>query len=312
MQNTSWPCATSHSISERPRAEIEHVPAVDQRRHQQDRRRELRAARARSAAGATCSRSTRPSAASCRRAAGPSGARLQQRDDRVERASSSAPSSRVERLEAVAQPLVDRLAAQLERRGERAVLDGERRLGDEVALDRLVARELVVDRVDALRRRGASARRAARRGAPTRRRRGTGARRRRRRRARSPDRRRTRLDVRGRDVLAAGGDEDVLLAIDDLEEAVVGPAADVAGPEPAVVGERRGGRVRILEVAGEHVLAAREDLAVVGELELDRGQRLADRVEAERVGAVERQRRRRLGEAVALDDRARRQRGAAP
>ena len=106
----------------------------------------------------------------------------------------------------------------------------------------------------------------------------------------------------GGHVLAARGDEDVLLAIDDLEEAVLGEAADVAGLEPAVVGE---GLLRgrlVLVVAGEDVRAAREDLAVLGELELDRRQRLADRVEAERVGPVERQRRRRLGQAVALDD----------
>jgi hypothetical protein len=52
------------------------------------------------------------------------------------------------------------------------------------------------------------------------------------------------LDVRGRDVLAARGDEDVLLAIDDLEEAVLGEAADVAGLEPAVVGEGSRGSPR--------------------------------------------------------------------
>ena len=43
------------------------------------------------------------------------------------------------------------------------------------------------------------------------------------------------LDVRGRHVLAARGHQDVLLAIDDLQEAVVGEAPDVAGLEPAVL-----------------------------------------------------------------------------
>ena len=113
------------------------------------------------------------------------------------------------------------------------------------------------------------------------------------------------LDVGGRHVLAAGGDQDVLLAVDDLQEAVVGEAADVAGLEPAVLGERRGGGGRVLVVAGEHAGAARQDLAVVGQLQLDRRQRLAHRVEAERAGAVEGQGRRGLGQAVALDDAAR-------
>ena len=70
----------------------------------------------------------------------------------------------------------------------------------------------------------------------------------------------------GGHVLAAGGDEDVLLAVDDLQEAVVGEAADVAGLEPAVVGEGLAGGLGILVVAGEDDRAAGEDLAVLGEL----------------------------------------------
>ena len=42
------------------------------------------------------------------------------------------------------------------------------------------------------------------------------------------------LDVLRRDVLAAGGDDDVLLAVGDAEEAVGVELADVAGAEPAV------------------------------------------------------------------------------
>src|SRR6185369_11107802 len=110
------------------------------------------------------------------------------------------------------------------------------------------------------------------------------------------------LDVRGRDVLAPRVDEDVLLAIDDLEKAVLGPTADVARAEPAVLGERGGGCGRVLEVAREHVRATREDLAVGVELQLERRQRLADRIETERAGPIECERGRRLGEAVALDD----------
>jgi putative peptidoglycan lipid II flippase len=49
-------------------------------------------------------------------------------------------------------------------------------------------------------------------------------------------------------------------------------------------------------VAAEDVRALREDLAVLRELELDGRERLADAVEAERIGAVQREGRRRLGE----------------
>ena len=110
------------------------------------------------------------------------------------------------------------------------------------------------------------------------------------------------LDVGGRNVLAAGSDEDVLLAIDDLEKAVVREAAHVAGLEPAIVGEGFFRGRGILVVAAEDARAAREDLAVLGELELDRREHLSDGVEAKRIGAIERERGRRLGEAVPLDD----------
>ena len=76
--------------------------------------------------------------------------------------------------------------------------------------------------------------------------------------------------------------------------------ADVAGVEPAVLERARGVLVRV-EVAGRDVLAAHEDLAVGGDLHLDAGDRLADRslLRAERM--IQRDDRRRLGQAVALD-----------
>ena len=46
------------------------------------------------------------------------------------------------------------------------------------------------------------------------------------------------LDVRRRHVLAGGVDDELLLAVDDLEVAVVVDLADVAGVQPAVVVER--------------------------------------------------------------------------
>src|SRR5438045_8010375 len=51
------------------------------------------------------------------------------------------------------------------------------------------------------------------------------------------------LEILRRDVLAAGRDDQVLLAIGDLEEAVLVELADVAGAEPAVLRER--GRRRL-------------------------------------------------------------------
>ena len=47
------------------------------------------------------------------------------------------------------------------------------------------------------------------------------------------------LEVLRRDVLAAGGDDDVLLAVGDHEEAVVVDVPDVAGVHEALVVERR-------------------------------------------------------------------------
>src|SRR5437868_12686127 len=64
------------------------------------------------------------------------------------------------------------------------------------------------------------------------------------------------------DVLAAGGDDDVLLAIRDAQEAVF-DRADVAGMEPPIGVDYLGRRFRFLVVALHHVRALRQDLAVV-------------------------------------------------
>src|SRR5213595_3622627 len=58
----------------------------------------------------------------------------------------------------------------------------------------------------------------------------------------------TLLDVRRRYVLASGGDENVFLAIDDLQKPLVGEAAPVAGLEPPVGGERLSARRRVFMV----------------------------------------------------------------
>ena len=70
------------------------------------------------------------------------------------------------------------------------------------------------------------------------------------------------LEVRRADVLAAGGDDQLLLAVDDREVAVLVDLADVAGVEPAVVVEGLGRLLRVVEVALEDVAAAADDLVV--------------------------------------------------
>src|SRR5205085_12016151 len=73
------------------------------------------------------------------------------------------------------------------------------------------------------------------------------------------------LDVRRRDVLAARGDEDVLLAIGDRDEAVGIDLGDVARPEPAVFAQNVVRRVLVLEVAGEDGGAPNQQLAVLAQ-----------------------------------------------
>ena len=109
------------------------------------------------------------------------------------------------------------------------------------------------------------------------------------------------LDRRGRDVLAAGRDDEVLLAVGDRQVAVGVEVADVAGVEPPVA-QRRRGFLGPVEVALHDVRPAREHLAVVRDPDLDAGDRDADRAEAGAPGRVDRDAGRTLGEAVALAD----------
>ena len=110
------------------------------------------------------------------------------------------------------------------------------------------------------------------------------------------------LEVGRRDVLAAGGDDDVLLAPGDVEEAVLVHAPEVAGVEPSV-DEGLARRVGVLVVAAEDVVAAKEDLAVLGDLHLNALESLADRSEAVALTRVDDRRGRGLGHAVSLEDR---------
>src|SRR5829696_2969258 len=111
------------------------------------------------------------------------------------------------------------------------------------------------------------------------------------------------LEVRGGEVLAARGDDDVLLAACDREEAVVVDLAEVAGMQPALVVEDLLGRLLVRPVAREDAGAAHEDLAVPRDRHLDALERLADGAEAEVVGPVDRPEADRLRHPVALHDR---------
>ena len=109
------------------------------------------------------------------------------------------------------------------------------------------------------------------------------------------------LDVLRGDVLSARGDDDVLLAVGDREEPVLVDRPDVSRLQPAVLGEGRGRRLGVLEVALEHRLAPDEDLAVRCDPDLGARQDGANGAEPVEVGAVRRARGRALGEPVALD-----------
>src|SRR5207248_834846 len=100
----------------------------------------------------------------------------------------------------------------------------------------------------------------------------------------------------------AGGDDDVLLAVGEREEAVLAQVADVARAEPPVAGEYLACRLGILVVAGEDRRRADEHLAVVCEPQLDVRHRQADGAEAEARRPVDRGGRRALRLAPAFDD----------
>src|ERR671933_1891858 len=111
-----------------------------------------------------------------------------------------------------------------------------------------------------------------------------------------------RLDLAWVDVEPAADDE-LLRAPGDLEAAVlVVDPPEVAGPEPAVVGQRLRRRVGPVPVAGEDLRPADEDLAVLAvEPDLDAGQRPADAAGQARAVVGIRDVEPRLGAAVALE-----------
>ena len=78
------------------------------------------------------------------------------------------------------------------------------------------------------------------------------------------------LQLRRRDVLAAGGDDDVLDAIDDLQVRALDPFADISGVQPALGIDRVGRGVWLAPVSREGTRMPGEDLAgSLGEDHLD-------------------------------------------
>ena len=90
--------------------------------------------------------------------------------------------------------------------------------------------------------------------------------------ARLPDKRvllQQRLEVRGRDVLAAGGDDELLLAVDDPQVPIGVQRADIPGVQPPLGIDRLGRLLGILVVALHHVATAHQHLTVLGDTNLD-------------------------------------------
>ena len=103
------------------------------------------------------------------------------------------------------------------------------------------------------------------------------------------------------DVLAAGGDDEVLLAVGDRQVAVLVERPHVARVQPAV-DDRGLRRLWVVPVAEHDVRPSGEDLAVVGDPDLDPGDRPADRAELLRPGTAVGDHRRGLGLAVPFQE----------
>ena len=108
------------------------------------------------------------------------------------------------------------------------------------------------------------------------------------------------LDVGRSQVLAAGGDDDVLLAAGDPQEAVLVERAEVPGAEPAVGVLGLRGRLGIAPVLAEDVGPPHQHLAVVGDPDLDARQGAADRPDLLIVERVDGAHPAGLGQSVAL------------
>ncbi len=111
------------------------------------------------------------------------------------------------------------------------------------------------------------------------------------------------LEVLGRDVLAPGGDQQLLAAVRHAQEAVVVDLADVARVEPALGVQGLLARGRVAVVALEDVRAADQDLAVVRDPQLRSRDRIPGPAEAVALGEGQRRGPRALAHAEELHDR---------
>src|SRR3954465_684476 len=81
------------------------------------------------------------------------------------------------------------------------------------------------------------------------------------------------LDIGGRERLAACSDDEVARPVDEAQPAVL-PFADIAGAKPTVRAAHLKRRLRLTDILLEYVIAAKLDLAGVGDAQLPtRGQR---------------------------------------
>ena len=106
----------------------------------------------------------------------------------------------------------------------------------------------------------------------------------------------------GRDVAPARGLDQVLLPVGDLQVAVPVDLPDVAGVEPPAGLEHRGRLLGLPVVPVRDVRAASEDLPVLGDLQVDPGERPPHGPELVRPGMVAGQDGARLGQPVAFQD----------
>ena len=110
------------------------------------------------------------------------------------------------------------------------------------------------------------------------------------------------LELGGGDVLAAGGDDELLLAPGDTQVAVLVEGADVAGAEPAVCREGLGGGLGVVVVGGEHTQTPHLDLVVLTDADLVAAYGRADGADLVEPVGVDADRPDRLGQAVTLQD----------
>ena len=109
------------------------------------------------------------------------------------------------------------------------------------------------------------------------------------------------FDVLRRDVLAAGGYDQILLAAGDADVAVFVYGSEIAAAQPVAI-HRLDSGLWISVVAAKYVRSSYEDLAVVGDPNLAAGHHASDRAEMRSVVRVERAHRAGLGHAPALED----------